>query len=157
MTKELNEPNDELDPSEIQCATPDTQVVDWSRPVTRCVADDYNKLALNNTVYNADTLSRDLWVELPAKIKQFVIIGVHPIKGNCSESLPIRDVFYKNIWLRIPIELVDTSSGYKIYRIECQHRTTLEPMSLYFSYTIQDDNPAKPYIYMKQHQEGTQQ
>lgn len=156
MTTESNELNDGLESPEIQCATPDTRVVDWSRPVTRCVADDYSKLALNNNIYNADTLSRDLWVELPAAIKQFVVTGVHPIKSNCAESLPITEVFYKNLWLRIPIELVDTSSGYKIYRIECQHRTTLETMSLYFSYIIQDDNPAKPYIYMKQHQEEKQ-
>lgn len=153
MIAELNELDDELHPAEIQCATPDTQVVDWSRPITRCVADDYNKLALNNVIYNADTLSRDLWVELPAEIKQFVVIGVHLIKGNCTESLPISDVFYKNTWLRIPINLVDTSSGHKVYKVECQHRTTLEVMSLYFSYTIQDDSPAKPYIYMKRQED----
>lgn len=133
-----------------QYAVRDSSITDWSKPVTRCIAGDYSSIAVNSVVYNKQTLTDDIWIELPASTKQFSISGVyqiHPSSECKPEKIPC--VKYRNIWLRIPVHLVDTSVGQKIYRVEFKHKCSLENMSLYFSYTIQDDNPPKPYVYMK--------
>lgn len=127
----------------------DSSLTDWSRPVTKCVATDYSRVASNNTIYNKDTLTEDMWIELPAYAKQFAVSGIfqiHPNSGGCS--IPMCSVRQKNIWVRIPIEVVDTSPGDKIYRIEFKNTSSLERMWLYFSYTIQDDKPCRSYVYM---------
>ena len=131
--------------------TPDSNITDWSRPIAKCVAGDYSKMAVNGVIYNKQTLTNDMWVELPAYAKQFSVAGIYQIQPtpDCEGSVAICRVRQKNIWLRIPVDIMDTSVGQKIYRIEFKHRYSLENMSLYFSYTIQDDDPKKPYVYMK--------
>lgn len=129
----------------------DSNIVDWSRPITKCIAGEYADLAVNNTVYNKNTLTDDIWIELPAYAKQFLVCGIYQINPNAAslDSLPLHTVRHKNIWLRIPTQVVDTSAGHKIYRAEFKHKHTLELMILYFNYTIQDDQPCKPYVYMR--------
>lgn len=131
-------------------ATPDSKITDWSRPVTKCIAGDYTDLSLHNIIYNKKALTEDMWIELPAYAKQYLVSGLYQIDSSskCNESISMYDVKHKNIWLRIPISVMDTSPGSKIYRLEMKHNRTLENMSLYFSYTIQDDEPCKPYVYM---------
>lgn len=136
--------------SSTRFATTDSKITDWSRPVTKCVAGDYSEISLHNTIYNKKTLTDDMWIEMPTYTKQFLVSGVYPIHPTteCLSAVPICSVKHKNIWLRIPISVMDTSAGHKIYRLEMQHECTLENMTLYFSYTIQDDEPCKPYVYM---------
>ena len=153
-TPDLN-PVAEYSSAECRCSkyvSPDSSIVDWSKPVMRCLAGDYSAMSANCVIYNKQTLTDDLWVELPSSAKQFSIAGVYQIQPdpqNCQVSVPIYSIKHKNIWLRIPSALVDTSAGQKIYRIEFKHKCSLENMSLYFSYIVQDDNPAKPYVYMR--------
>lgn len=133
-------------------ARPDSNITDWSKPITRCLAGDYSDLAANNIVYNKRALTDDMWIELPAYAKQFAVCGVYQIDSSsdsCTDSLPVCAVRHKNIWLRIPIHVLDLSAGHKIYRVEFKHKSTLELMALYFNYIVQDDQPPKPYVYMK--------
>lgn len=135
-----------------QYVSPDSSIADWSKPLTRCVAGDYSEICKHGVVYNKQTLTDDLWVELPACAKQFSMCGVYQIQPeprDCEASAPVCSIRQRNIWLRIPTAFIDTSTGQKIYRIEFKHKCSLENMSLYFSYTVQDDNPAKPYVYMR--------
>lgn len=133
-----------------ESATMDSKVTDWSRPITKCIAGDYKDVSTSSTIYNKNTLTDDMWVELPRYAKPFSVCGLYQIQPavDCKQSVPTCTIRHKNIWLRIPILVMDTSAGSKIYRLELKHNSTLESMSLYFGYTIQDDQPCKPYVYM---------
>lgn len=133
-----------------QFAMLDSNITDWSQPVTKCTAGNFCDMSLHNIIYNKKALTEDMWIELPAYAKQYLVSGLYQIDSSskCNESISMYDVKHKNIWLRIPISVMDTSPGSKIYRLEMKHNRTLENMSLYFSYTIQDDEPCKPYVYM---------
>lgn len=130
----------------------DSNITDWSQPITKCLAGDYATLSSRNVVYNKNTLTGDMWVKLPPCAKQFSVAGIYQIQPQpqCPEDGRLTcSMRYRNIWLRIPIQFMDVSPGLKVYRIEFKHMHNLENMSLYISYTVQDDDPAKPYVYMK--------
>ena len=143
------------DPSECGCtefASRDSSMADWSEPLAKCSAGSYSEVSSHSIIYNKQSLTNDIWIELPVAAKQFSIAGVYPIQPEPEDktvSVPVCSMRQRNIWLRIPTSFVDTSPGQKIYRIEFKHKFSLENMSLYFSYTIQDDNPAKSYVYMR--------
>ena len=52
-------------------------------------------------------------------------------------------------WLKFQTNFIDTSVGLHVYKFTFVHTITNVVATLWFSYTIQNDNPDKPYIYMK--------
>ena len=82
-----------------------------------------------------------------------------PIKYKVDELLPKRRCIdvgpaierqQCRPWLRIVFPVLDQDAGLHIYKITFVNRYTDDVVSAYISYTIQDDNPNKPYIYMRQ-------
>lgn len=124
-------------------------IVDWSRSVTKSVAGDYEDIGVNSIVYNKKSLSEFMWVELPRLAKNFIVAAITQIQPMQSESLDISQVSQENIWLKIPVALIDVTAGQKIYKMQLKHNSLEDTMTLYFSYIIQDDEPDKSYVYMK--------
>lgn len=53
------------------------------------------------------------------------------------------------VWYQLPFEQLNQSPGHHKYRMRFVQTQTGLTVSLYFAYILQDDNPEKPYIYMK--------
>lgn len=53
-----------------------------------------------------------------------------------------------NLWVDIPVDCLDLSIGLHTYALEFVNLATGDTFYQYFNYTIQDDSPEKPYIYM---------
>lgn len=51
-------------------------------------------------------------------------------------------------WIEIESKVLDTKPGLHIYMLKWINKVTLDVHLQYFSYSIQTDNPEKPYIYM---------
>ena len=108
--------------------------INWSKFVTKTIACDYSSVAQNSPIYNSATLESVMWVELPAVAKNF------------SDITTIEQA---NIWLKIPIALLDITEGVKVYQAHFTHNSVADTLTLYFGYTIQDDEPATPYVYLQ--------
>lgn len=52
-------------------------------------------------------------------------------------------------WIDVPVTSLDLSIGYHLYTVQLVNIHTNDIANLYFSYTIQNDEPEKPYLYLK--------
>jgi hypothetical protein len=52
-------------------------------------------------------------------------------------------------WIDVPVTSLDLSTGYHLYTVQLVNIHTNDIANLYFSYTIQNDEPEKPYLYLK--------
>lgn len=53
------------------------------------------------------------------------------------------------IWYKFKSETLDMETGYHQYRMSFKNTVTGDTCLLYFAYTIQNNNPDKPYYYME--------
>lgn len=123
-------------------------LVDWSKKVTSAIAGDYEDVSHNSTIYNKKTLSEHMLIELPTLAKNFSLTGMTKMQPTEEEVSDISSIIQDNIWLKVPTELLDTTAGKKVYKIQLKHKSLDDTMSLYFGYNIQDDEPDKSYVYM---------
>lgn len=124
-------------------------IVDWSKFVSKCIAGSYEDISAHSTIYNVNSISSVMWVQLPELAKNFLIDSIGQIQPQSTASLDLTEVTQENIWITIPTSIMDITSGQKIYKIHLTHSQLEDSMTLYFSYTVQDDNPDKSYVYMK--------
>lgn len=92
-----------------------------------------------------------LYVHIPHDLcleyKLFQIDEVSPKSKKCD----IMSYIYQECnkpWVRIPTSFLDISIGLHVYRMSFVNRYTNDVISIYFGYTLQNDDPYKPYIYM---------
>lgn len=52
-------------------------------------------------------------------------------------------------WIDVPVTSLDLSIGYHLYTVQLVNIHTNDIANLYFSYTIQNDEPEKTYLYLK--------
>lgn len=52
-------------------------------------------------------------------------------------------------WIDVPVTSLDLSIGYHLYTVQLVNIHTNDIANLYFSYTIQNDEPEKFYLYLK--------
>ena len=52
-------------------------------------------------------------------------------------------------WIDVPVTSLDLNIGYHLYTVQLVNIHTNDIANLYFSYTIQNDEPEKPYLYLK--------
>lgn len=52
-------------------------------------------------------------------------------------------------WIDVPVTSLDLSIGYHLYTVQLVNIHTNDIANLYFSYTIQNDEPEKHYLYLK--------
>lgn len=121
-------------------------------PVFAIEACQYKDLPSNSKVINKNTLDYYTWIHLPPEFgREFTLFEMIQLQPE-SESV---DDFFKYIerqpkrpWIRIITKILDLSVGYHLYRLCFIHDVTNDVASIYFNYTIQNDNTCRPYIYM---------
>ena len=112
----------------------------------------YNDLSLVAKTFNRASLDYFLWVHLPEEFKYCSFVQIDELlpKRRCIDVGPAIERQKCRPWLRIVFPVLDQDAGLHIYKITFVNRYTDDVVSAYISYAIQDDNPNKPYIYMRQ-------
>ena len=97
------------------------------------------------------------------QVEKLLFIRIHPDIAKQFELLQVAEILDKaeyvtdseawmhepgRIWYIFNTEYLDLNPGYHQYRLTFQNTFTKDICLLYFAYTIQDNDPDKPYIYM---------
>lgn len=112
-------------------------------PASQIIAPVLNKAELPPTIH----------FKMPDELLTGVVfVGCCCIVGNELEEVPDATQYRPigTCWVNIPTSVLKTDVGFHKYQFEFVDCVTLDTLHLYCAYTIQDDNPEKPYIYMNE-------
>lgn len=112
----------------------------------------YEDLAKHSKVFNLSTLNYHLWIYLnPETVREAYFYKAEEIGPEADNSRIFEDTFQREgqCWIRVNMEYLNLKPGKHTIRLMFVDRYTDTDFSLYFSYIIQNDNPEKPYVYMK--------
>ena len=108
-------------------------------------------LPLHTVIYNAKDFSEIVCVKLPPQMpRDMQLIEIYNL--NSSEDLDFADFVTRDEnrpWIDIQSSILDVSAGQHTYRMTFAKEDVKLTATCWFSYIIQDNNPDKPYIYMK--------
>lgn len=117
----------------------------------------YEDISSNTPVINKANFDHFLWIRLPVEIARYCslyqldeMVPKHRIVSHVGFVERDSD----RPWLKLTSEILDSTVGKHLYKLCFVHRVTNDVLNLYFSYTIQDDDPDKPYVYMNQEDES---
>lgn len=118
------------------------------------VATKHDNMAKYRKVFNLTEVEYYLYVKLePPLVNIWYLYKVEEkTKDGSLIAMPISSgevVRQSPTWLRFQTNFMNTSVGLHVYKLTFVHTVTNIVATLWFSYTIQNDNPDKPYIYMK--------
>lgn len=116
-------------------------------------ASTYANLAKHNKVFNKSAIEYHLWIYLdPSDVRDAFFLGAKEIGPHADNSKLFPDTFVREgqCWIRANTEYLDLVAGTHIIKLSFVDRFTDTDFSLFVSYIIQDDNPEKPYVYMKE-------
>lgn len=113
---------------------------------------EYKDLAKNCKVFNLSTLNYHLWIYLnPEMVRDTYFNKAFEIGPDADNSKIFPDTFIREgIWIRVNMQYLNLKPGKHTIQLDFVDRYTDDDFSLYVSYIIQDDNPEKPYVYMKE-------
>lgn len=93
-----------------------------------------------------------LYVHIPEELcklyKLFQVDSIAPKHCTLPMNQLIQQECFKP-WIRINTAVLDLSIGLHTYKLSMVNTLTNDVVSIYFGYIIQDDDPDKPYVYMK--------
>lgn len=115
-------------------------------------ATEYKHLAKYSKVFNLSTLEYHLWIYLnPDTVRDAYFKGAEEIGPNADNSTIYQDTFVREsqCWIRVNRGYLDNRIGKHTIKFSFVDRFTDTDFSLYASFYIQEDNPEKPYVYMK--------
>lgn len=113
----------------------------------------YEDLPKHTKVFNEDTAEYHLWIHMnPEDVRGCAFYEVKEIGPNADNSKLFPDTFKREsqCWIKVKREYLNNAIGKHIYRLSFVNRETNDDFSLYVSYYMQNDNPEKPYVYMKE-------
>ena len=118
------------------------------------VATKHDDMFRYRKVFNLTEIDYYLYVKLEPPLASiwYLYKVEEKMKDGSLVELPISSgevVRQSPTWLKFQTNFIDTSVGLHVYKLTFVHTITNVVATLWFSYTIQNDNPDKPYIYMK--------
>lgn len=123
-------------------------------PVFSLEASVYPNLTDKCKIINKSISEYFLWIKLPACLVRDA--ELYQVGEVLQKSTPkcldwqgfiVRDENHP--WLRVAFGILNQSVGMHSYKLCFINKYTDDTFSLYFSYVMQDDEPDKPYLYMK--------
>lgn len=108
-------------------------------------------------VLSLDKLPRFIYVQLPSEYihPPFMLTGVKEVTlGQSSEDITSKILCYVapafgfRSWLKIPTSTFNTTPGFHKYVFSFTNLATEDIFDRLLCYSVQTDNPDKPYIYM---------
>ena len=118
----------------------------------------YKDLPSNSKVFNSMTIEYYMWVYLnPEDVRGCNFLRAEEITLGADHQGFYPDTFSREsqCWIRVATKFIDTSIGNHVIRLYFVECATGTEFSLYVSYYIQNDDPEKPYVYMKKPEEDT--
>lgn len=110
---------------------------------------DYDDLYKYGKVFNLENFGPTLHVELVHNIyRDLRLYNIYNIETYDEISRYYHREETMHPWIDIPVDVLDLKVGLHTYRIEFANSITGDVYYQYFTYTIQDDCPDKPYIYV---------
>ena len=121
-------------------------------PLFSLNACSFNELQHHTKIFNISTIEYFLWIRLPIHqirdCELFQVDECQPKKRElCWLNFIERD--HQKPWLRITFGILSKDVGMHIYKLSFINKYTNDVVPVYFSYIIQNDNPEKSYIYMR--------
>lgn len=115
---------------------------------------NYHELPKNTPVVNKLQFEPYIWISIAsARKKHLIVYEICEILEDNTKDTSNQITKYTcdkcKPWIQIQSEYMNTKVGYHLYRIGFIDPVTDDICYMFFSYIIQDDNPDKPYIYMK--------
>lgn len=104
-----------------------------------------------NKVIARDQLQHSILLHVPDNVpvkyvSVYNIAQISPKYGKMFIKGPIL-INYRP-WIELNCKDLDSSIGYHVYKLQFIVHRTMDVFDCYFSYTVQDNNPEKPYLYM---------
>ena len=115
-----------------------------------------DQLPLNTKIYNSKDFSDTVCIKLPPQMpRDMQLSEIYNL--NASEDVDFTDFTTRDEnrpWVDVQSSILDLTAGQHVYRMtfskpECKLNATC-----WFSYIIQDNEPEKPYIYMKRDEDS---
>lgn len=127
-------------------------------PVFSLKASKYDKVSLHSEVLNDNQIAHELHLQIPVQIAH--TCELHKLEELGDTVTEVSDESWKRddnrIWYQIKTSYLNMSVGHHLYKLSFINRVTDDTMFLYFAYTIQSNNPEKPYIYVNRADKETQ-
>ena len=120
-------------------------------PALQLNACQYKDIAMNSPMWNASALDYYVYISVPhnllshASLYDVAEVSPEGLKYVPKEAI-VRDV---NCWLKGTVSMLNLGVGLHIYKLMFADTLTSTVFDLYIGYNIQNDNPDKPYVYMK--------
>lgn len=120
-------------------------------PVDYLQACKWENLNKSNPTWNRSAIDCYIYIQVPAEVLvNCALYQVYELTSEGCKEAPegaiVRDV---NCWLKGTSSLMNMTAGLHTYKLSFVDRITNVSFDLFINYTVQDDNPDKPYIYMK--------
>lgn len=108
----------------------------------------------NARTFNLRQIEQFFWFQIPEDTYQSSVLyqvddatESQLIEISAPERFIVRDGH--EVWMRVDTSMFSSSIGFHLYKFSFVDTSSDYITPLYFAYTIQDDNPDKPYVYMK--------
>ena len=108
-------------------------------------------LSKNTKVFNIQNFADTICIKLPDDFpRDFTLVGMYCLEENIDLDFEdyVEQIVYKP-WVDVKKTLLNTKIGQHTYRMDFMKDDCNIGATCWFSYIIQDNNPEKPYIYMK--------
>ena len=112
----------------------------------------YKDLPNYTKVFNLNTIEYHLWIYLnPEDVRDTAFLGAEEIGPGADNSQLFTDTFKREsqCWIQVKTNFLNKKIGKHTYKLSFVNRWTDTDFSLYVSYYIQNSDPEKPYVYMK--------
>lgn len=123
------------------------------RPVSALEAVTHDKLGSATPIWNLNEVDYYVWINLnPAYTKHARLYEVSEvITDSSNENVLAIEAFEMTslCWVKVVSQMLNMTCGKHVYKLSFVDTMTNDTFFLFVSYIIQNDNPNKPYVYMK--------
>jgi hypothetical protein len=108
---------------------------------------NYSDAQTHQKTLNKNQLENYTWIRLPDPQSLYLsLLDFRELNTdtNIADTVTMET---GHPWIRVETSNLNTECGYHSYKLKFTDSRLNDDVSYYFSYTIQDDNPDKPYIY----------
>ena len=121
-------------------------------------AGEYKDRSSLTVVMNTQTVSKYVYIHLPVECVHLELLGLIELNSSADtsddpEAMP-KDAIIKykdHPWARIKSDVLNWAPGKHVYKLSfgVPHQLNPNKIDYYISYVSQEDNPEKPYVYMR--------
>ena len=121
------------------------------------VASSYEELSKHSMIFNLAELDYFLYVKIdPPLSRAWYLYRIEEkLKDGTLKEMMFPATVRKEspTWLKFKTDFINKEIGMHTYKVTFVDTATDVLLSLWFAYIIQNDNPDKPYVYMKREEE----